>query len=72
MCFTLHDYELYRKGPQGGLSTEGECSSMAEYAPATFEHGRQRSVIGTIRGTIPEEVSFEEFVEHHLHEFDAL
>jgi hypothetical protein len=41
LCFTLHDYDLQPEGLQGGLSTEGERSSMAEDTPATFEHGRR-------------------------------
>jgi hypothetical protein len=27
---------------------------MAEDAPATFEHGRRRRVMGTVRGMVPE------------------
>jgi hypothetical protein len=38
-CFTLRDYDLNHEVLQGGLSSEGECSSMVEDAPATFEHG---------------------------------
>jgi hypothetical protein len=29
-------------------------------------------VMGTVRGMVPREVSSEEFIEHQLHEFDAL
>jgi len=56
MCFTLHDY-LHLEGLYGGLSAEGERSSMVENAPAAFEHDRQRRVMGTIRGIVPREVS---------------
>jgi hypothetical protein len=37
----LHDYDVQHEGLHGGLSTEGEHSSMVEDTPATFEHGRQ-------------------------------
>jgi hypothetical protein len=30
---------------------------MVEDAPATIEHGRRRRVMGTVRGTVPREVS---------------
>jgi hypothetical protein len=55
-----------------GLSTEGERSFMAEDAPAPFEPGRRRHVMGTVRGTVPGEVCSKEFIEHQLNEFDAL
>jgi hypothetical protein len=42
----------------GGLSTEGERSFMAEDAPATFERGLRRRVMGNVRGMVPGEVSF--------------
>jgi hypothetical protein len=45
------------EGPHGGLSTEAECSSMVEDAPAAVEHGRQRRVMRNCRGTVPREVS---------------
>jgi hypothetical protein len=41
----------------GGLSTEGERSSMVEDAPTAAEHGRRRRVMGTVRGAVPGEVS---------------
>jgi hypothetical protein len=31
---------------------------MVEEAPTVAEHGRQRHVMGTIRGTVPREVPF--------------
>jgi hypothetical protein len=31
---------------------------MVEEAPATFEHGHRRCVMGIVRGTIPGEVPF--------------
>jgi hypothetical protein len=31
-----------------GLSAEGEHSSMVENAPSITEHGRRRSVMGTL------------------------
>jgi hypothetical protein len=40
----------------GGISTEGECSSMVEDVPATIEHGRRRRVMVTIQGEVPREV----------------
>jgi hypothetical protein len=49
---------LQHEGPHGGLSTEGERSSMVEDAPAIAEHGRGRRVMGTVRGTVPREVPF--------------
>jgi hypothetical protein len=53
-------------------SIEGEHSSIVEESPATFEHGRQRRVMGNIRGTVLREVYFEEFIECQLNEFNAL
>jgi hypothetical protein len=50
LCFTLHDYDIQHEGMHGGISTEGERSSMAEDASATFEHGLRRHVMGTTRG----------------------
>jgi hypothetical protein len=44
---TLRLY-LQHEGPHGGLSTEGERSSMVEDTPTTTEHGRQRRVMGTV------------------------
>jgi hypothetical protein len=38
------------------ISTEGEHSSMVEDAPATTEHDRRKSVIGTVRGMVSREV----------------
>jgi ribosomal protein S18 len=35
-----------------------ERSSMVEDAPTAAEHGRQRHVMGTVRGTVSGEVSF--------------
>jgi hypothetical protein len=53
MCFTLHITTSNMKvHMQGGLSTEGEHSSMVEDAPATIEHGSRRRVMGTVRGTV--------------------
>jgi hypothetical protein len=45
------------EGPHGGLSTEGECSSMVEDTPTPAEHGHRRRVMGTVRGTVLGEVS---------------
>jgi hypothetical protein len=50
LCFTLRDYDIQHEGLHGGISTEGERSSMAEDASATFEHGLRRRVMGTTRG----------------------
>jgi hypothetical protein len=36
LCFTLRDPDLQHEGLLGGLSTEGERSSMAEDAPSTL------------------------------------
>jgi hypothetical protein len=49
---------LQHEGLHGGLSTEGERSSMVEDAPAAAEHGHGRRVMGTVRGTVPREVPF--------------
>jgi hypothetical protein len=56
----LHTSRLYlqHEGPHGGLSTEGERSSMVEDAPTATEHGRRRRVMGIVRGTVLREVSF--------------
>jgi hypothetical protein len=56
----------------GGISVEGECSSMVEDAPTSTKHGHQRCVMGTVRGTVPERYLSEEFIEHQLNEFNAL
>jgi hypothetical protein len=40
MCFALRDYTSNMKVLHGGLSTEGEHSSMVEDAPTAAEHGR--------------------------------
>ena len=58
VCFTLCVYDLQHEGPHGGLSTEGERSSMEEDALATFEHGRRRRVMGNVRETVLGEVYF--------------
>jgi hypothetical protein len=58
LCFTLHDYDLQHEGLRGGLSIEGERSSMAEDTLTTFEHGYRLRVMGTVRGTVLGEVSF--------------
>jgi hypothetical protein len=55
VLFTSRLY-LQHEGLHGGLSTEGERSSMVEDAPATIEHGRRRRVMGTVRGMVPREV----------------
>jgi hypothetical protein len=49
---------LQHEGLHGGLSTEGEYSSMVEDAPAAAEHGRRRCVVETVRGTVLREVPF--------------
>jgi hypothetical protein len=49
---------LQHEGPHGGLSIEGEHSSMVEDAPTAAEHGRGRRVMGTVRGTVLREVPF--------------
>jgi hypothetical protein len=58
LCFTLRGYSLQHEGPHGGLSTEGERSSMVEDTPPTIEHGHQRRFMGIVRGMVPGEVSF--------------
>jgi hypothetical protein len=55
VLFTSRLY-LQHEGLHGGLSTERECSSMMEDAPATIEHGRRRRVMGTVRGMVLREV----------------
>jgi hypothetical protein len=45
VIYTLQLY-LQHEGPHGGLSTEGEYSSMVEDAPVVIEHGHQRRVMG--------------------------
>jgi hypothetical protein len=56
VIFTSRLY-LQHEGLHGGISTEGERSSMVEDAPATIEHGRRRRVMGTVRGMVLREVS---------------
>jgi hypothetical protein len=58
MCFTLCDYTSNMKGPHGGLSIEGERSSMVEDAPTVAEDGHGRRVMGTVRGMVSREVPF--------------
>jgi hypothetical protein len=48
---------LQHESPHGGLSAEGEHSTMVEDAPATIEHGYQRRVMGNLQGEVPREVS---------------
>jgi hypothetical protein len=48
VIFTLRLY-LQHEGLYGGISTEGESSSMVEDAPAAIEHGHQRLVMGTVQ-----------------------
>jgi hypothetical protein len=72
LCFTLHNYDLQHEGLHGGISTEGELSSMAEDAPATLN-----MVIDDVSWELFEEwfqerYLSEEFVEHHLNEFNSL
>jgi len=45
-------YDLYHEGPRGGLSTEGERSSMVEDVTASFEHGSRRRVMGVVQGIV--------------------
>jgi hypothetical protein len=47
---------LQHESLHGGISAEGECSSMVEDAPATTEHGLRRRVMGTVRGVVLGEV----------------
>jgi hypothetical protein len=49
---------LQHEGLHGVPSTEVEHSSMVEDAPTIVEHGRQRHLMGTIRGTVLREVPF--------------
>ena len=49
---------LQHEGPHGGISIEGERSSMVEEAPTVAEHGRRRCVMGTVLGTVLREVPF--------------
>jgi hypothetical protein len=58
MCLTLRDYDLQHEGPQGGLSSKGERSSIMEDTSAAIEHGSRRRVMGIVRGMVPGEVSF--------------
>jgi hypothetical protein len=57
VIFTLRLY-LQHEHPHGGLSIEGENSSMVEDAPATIEHDHQRRVMGIVRGIVSREVPF--------------
>jgi hypothetical protein len=59
---------LQHEGPHGSISTEGESSSMVEDALAIAEHGHQRHVMGTVRGTVLREVSFR---GHTVPEYEA-
>jgi hypothetical protein len=45
VIFTSRIY-LQHEGPHGGLSTEGECSSMVEDAPVAIEHGLSKMCHG--------------------------
>jgi hypothetical protein len=73
VCFTLRVYDLQHEGPHGGLSTEGERSSMAEDAPATFEPGPSTTCHGNCsRDGSRERYLSKEFIERQLNEFDAL
>ena len=38
----------------GDLLAEGECSYMVEDVPTSTKHGRQRRVMGTVRGEVME------------------
>jgi hypothetical protein len=58
MCFSLHDYTSNMKVLHGGLSTEGECSSMVENTPTVVERGYRRHVMRTDREMVPREVPF--------------
>jgi hypothetical protein len=46
----LYTPQLYiqHEGPHGGISSEGERSSMVEDSPTAIEHGRRRCVMGTV------------------------
>jgi hypothetical protein len=48
MCYALRKIHLQHEGPCGGISTEGERSSMMEDVPATIEHGSRSRVIGNV------------------------
>jgi hypothetical protein len=71
MCFGLQIY-LQHEGLHGSISTEGEHSSMVEDALATIEHGRRRHVMELFEEWFRERYLSEEFIEHHLNEFNAL
>jgi hypothetical protein len=58
MCFSLRDYTSNMKVRMAVFQLEGERPSMVEDAPTAAEHGRRRRVMGTVRGTVPGEVSF--------------
>jgi hypothetical protein len=68
----LRDYDLQHEGPHGGLSTEGECSSMVEDAPATLNMVVDDVSWELFEERFQERYLSEEFIEHHLNEFDAL
>jgi len=40
----------------GGISTEGECSTLVEDTATSTKHDQQRCVMGVFRGTVPGEV----------------
>jgi hypothetical protein len=64
---------LQHEGPHGGLSTEGERSSMVEDAPAAAEHGSLKTCLGNyFEERFRERYPSEEFIERQLNEFNAL
>jgi hypothetical protein len=54
----IHTSQLHlqHESMHGGLSVEGERSSMVEDAPTSIEHGLQRCVMIIVRGMVPGEV----------------
>jgi hypothetical protein len=68
LCFTLHESDLRHECLLGGLSTEGERSSVAKDAPATLN-----MVVDDVSWELfQKRYLSEEFVERHINEFNAL
>jgi hypothetical protein len=72
LCFTLRDHDLQHEGLLGGLSTEGEHSSMAEDTPATLNMVVDDVSWELFQEQFQKRYLSKEFVEHQLNEFDAL
>jgi hypothetical protein len=68
----LRDHDLQHKCMLGGISTEGECSSMTKDTPATLNMAIDDVSCELFQERFQKRYLSKEFVEHHLNEFDAL